>query len=178
MLELSFDDLLSRLHQLDEDAYLLYDSDVRFHIIIVGGSALILQKYRTNATHDIDSISVSKELLPLLDKYDINTRAEAYINSFPYNHEDRLKLILSGKKVDVYTISLEDVVIAKLYAARSVDMFDITTEEVLNSIDWKQLKYLATDENEAWASRLNDTNYYVFLDTFKEYERKYNPCAS
>ena len=177
MLELSFDNMLMRLHQLDEDAYLLYDSNIRFHIIIVGGSALILQKYRMTATHDIDSISVSKELWPLLEKYDINMRAQAYINSFPYNHEDRLVLIMSGKKIDVYSISLEDVIIAKLYASRPIDISDITSQEVLNKIDWEKLKHLATDENEAWASRQNDNNYQVFLDAYKAYERKYNPCA-
>ena len=175
MSRFSFDDILSRLRQLDEDAYLLYDSNIRFHIIIVGGSALILQKYRTNATQDIDSISVSKELQPLLEKYDINTRAQAYINSFPYNHEDRLNLILSGKKVDIYAISLEDVVIAKLYASRPVDLADITSKEVLNNIDWDKLKHLATSKNEAWASRLNDNNYSIFLDAYKEYERIHSP---
>ena len=144
--------MLSRLQHLDEDAYLLFDSDIRFSIIIVGGSALILQKYRINATQDIDSIAVSKELYPLLEKYDINTRVQAYINSFPYNFEDRLVLVFKGRKVDAYTASLEDVVVAKLYASRSVDIFDITEDEVLRSIDWDKLEYLATDETEAWSS--------------------------
>ena len=178
MFELSYDDLLMRLRQLDEDAYLLYNTDTRYHIIIVGGSALILQKYRTNATQDIDAISASKELYPILEKYDINTRVQAYINSFPLNYEDRLNLVLAGKRVDVYTLSLEDVVIAKLYASRPLDIADITSREVIDSIDWEKLKHLATDENEAWASRLNDNNYSIFLDAYNDYERMYKPCVN
>ena len=178
MLMLSFEDLLSRLRQLDEDAYLMSDSDVRYYMVIVGGSALILQKCRTNATQDIDSISFSKELYPLLEKYDINARVQAYINCFPLNYEDRLIPVLNGRKVDFYTASLEDVVIAKLYASRSVDIFDITSDEVLQSLNWEKLRHLATDDDEAKASRLNDSNYSVFLDAYKEYERRYNPCAN
>ena len=156
----------------------MYDSDIRFSIIIVGGSALILQKYRTNATQDIDSISVSKELYPLLEKYDINTRVQAYINCFPYNFEDRVSMVFEGRKVDVYTASLEDVIIAKLYASRSVDIFDITDDEVLKSVDWGKLNYLATDESEAWSSKINENSYNMFLDSYKEYVRRYKPCEN
>ena len=38
------EDLLERLDRLDEDASLMFDGDERFHLIIVGGGALILRQ--------------------------------------------------------------------------------------------------------------------------------------
>lgn len=76
------DDLRKRLERLDEDADLIND---RYQMVIVGGSAFILLGKLTRATHDIDALSVPKELYSLLGKYDINTDVEAYIDNFPYN---------------------------------------------------------------------------------------------
>ncbi len=69
------DDLLERLDRLDEDASLMFGDDERFRLVIVGGGALILLECILRATHDVDVISASPELLCLLDKYDINTFA-------------------------------------------------------------------------------------------------------
>ena len=65
------EDLLERLARLDEDADLLFDDDRRFRMVIVGGSALILLETITRATHDIDALDVSPEIVDLLEKYDI-----------------------------------------------------------------------------------------------------------
>ena len=43
-------------------------------------------------------------------------------------------------------------------------------------IDWDLLHRLATAEDEARASALNEYRYREFLDKFKEYERNYRPC--
>lgn len=56
-------DLLSRLDRLDEDASLMYDRDEQFKLVIVGGSALILLERITRATHDVDAISASYEII-------------------------------------------------------------------------------------------------------------------
>ena len=56
------DDLRKRLERLDEDADLLIDNDDRYQMVIVGGSAFILLGKLTRATHDIDALSVPKEL--------------------------------------------------------------------------------------------------------------------
>lgn len=69
--------------RLDEDADLLFDDDRRFRMVIVGGSALILLETITRATHDIDALDVSPEIVDLLEKYDINTRVGTFINNFP-----------------------------------------------------------------------------------------------
>ena len=47
------------------------DNNDRYQMVIVGGSAFILLGKLTRATHDIDALSVPKELYSLLGKYDI-----------------------------------------------------------------------------------------------------------
>ena len=177
-MKMGHDELLGRLMRLDEDAALLFDTNERFHLVIVGGGALILLEHIVRATHDIDAISVSKELLELLDKYDINCRVQTYINNFPYNYEDRLvPLPIKGKKIDFFTASLEDIVIAKLYSVRKTDQADIEADSVLENLDWALLEKLALDEGEARASALNERNYAEFRANYDEYTRRCRPCG-
>jgi len=178
MLKLLHDDLLARLKGLDEEVALTLDGDDRYYMIIVGGSALVLRRLRDTATHDIDVVSNSKELFPYLDKYDINTRVEAYINCFPYNFEDRVEMLHKGRRIDFYTVSLEDAVIAKLYAMRPQDALDISSEQVLGKLDWALLDKLATDSGEAQASALNERSYSIFLDAYADYARRHRPCVN
>ena len=67
------DDLRKRLERLDEDADLMIDNNDHYQMVIVGGSAFILLGKLTRATHDIDALSVPKELYGLLGKY-VSTR--------------------------------------------------------------------------------------------------------
>ena len=162
------DDLRKRLERLDEDADLMIDNDDRYQMVIVGGSAFILLGKLTRATHDIDALSVPKELYGLLGKYDINTDVEAYIDNFPYNFQDRLQpLPFGGTKVQFYTPSLEDLVIAKLCSFRDTDKADVESEAVRNSLDWNLLEHLATDEDELRASILNDWRYGDNAQSFR-----------
>lgn len=164
------DDLMERLIRLDEDADLLFDDDRRFRMVIVGGSALILLETITRATHDIDALDVSPEITELLEKYDINTRVATFINNFPYNYDDRLVPVrLNGRRIDFYTASLEDIIIAKLYSGRPTDVQDIIDPKVLRAVDWDRLEYLATSEDEAKASALNEFRYEEFLDSYHTY---------
>ena len=156
-------ELIERLKRLDEDASLMFDDDRRFRIVIVGGGALILLETIDRATLDIDALSVSRELLPLLERYDINALVAAYINNFPYNYEDRLhKLEIESSKIDFYTASLEDIVIAKLCSFRDTDRQDVISPEVLKEIDWDLLEKLATDEDELKAN-ISDRGYSEFM---------------
>ena len=172
------DDLLERLARLDEDADLLFD-DSRFRMVIVGGSALILLETITRATHDIDALDVSPEIMGLLEKYDINTRVGTFINNFPYNYDERLVPVrLDGRRIDFYTASLEDIVIAKLYSGRATDVQDIIDPRVLKAINWEQLEHLATAEDEARASALNPFRYEEFLDSYRTYVERWCPCEN
>lgn len=173
------DDLLERLTRLDEDADLLFDDDRRFRMVIVGGSALILLETIMRATHDIDALEVSPEISELLEKYDINTRVSTFINNFPYNYDLRLVPVrLNGRRIDFYTASLEDIVIAKLYSNRPTDVQDLIDPDVLRAIDWDRLEYLATAEDEARASALNDFRYAEFLDSYRTYVRRWKNCET
>ena len=172
-------DLLERLARLDEDADLLFDDDRQFKMVIVGGSALILLETITRATFDIDALDVSPEIAGLLEKYDINTRVATFINNFPYNYDDRLVPIsMNSRRIQFYTASLEDVVIAKLCSGRATDVQDIIDPNVLSAIDWEKLEYLATDEFEAKASALNPYRYQEFLDSYKTYKERWCPCEN
>lgn len=173
---MQYADLYERLKRLDEDAALLYDDARRLRLTIVGGSALILLEVISRATLDMDALEASPELLKLMERYDINCRVQTYINNFPYNFEDRLKKVpIEGKKIDFYTASLEDIVIAKLFSVREVDRQDIISEKVLQNIDWNRLEHLAIAEDELKASVLNDKNYAEFLVNYEEYVRRYRP---
>ncbi|MBQ2764019.1 MAG: hypothetical protein IJF43_03145 [Firmicutes bacterium] len=173
------EDLLERLKGLDEEAALLFDTDRRFRIVIVGGSALILLKVIPRATMDIDALRVSGELMGLIEKYDINCNVKAFEDQFPYNYEDRLqKLPIDGEVIDFYTASLEDIVAAKLYSNRDTDRQDIISEEVLAKLDWKLLDHLATAEDEVKASILNPRRYRDFLANYEEYKRRFCPCGN
>jgi len=46
--------------------------------------------------------------------------------NFLYNYEDRIKALpIESRKINFYTASLEDIVIAKLYSSRPSDIIDI-----------------------------------------------------
>ena len=173
------EDLLERLRRLDEDADLLYEDDRRFEMIVVGGSALILLDSISRATHDIDALNVPRELADLIEKYDINTQAETYINNFPYNFEDRLQPVpIEGQKIDFFTASLEDIVIAKLCSGRDTDSSDLVQEEILQTLDWDVLEHLATAEDELKLSALNDRCYGEFKANYDEYVGRFRPCGN
>ena len=171
-----YDDLIERLKRVDEDAALLYNDDRRFHMVIVGGGALILLETISRSTMDIDVLDASAEIRGLLEKYDINCNVQTYINNFPYNYEDRLvPLQIESQKIDFYCASLEDIVIAKLHSSRATDRQDILNPGVIKALDWELLDYLAHSENEAKASSLNDRVHQDFLVDYEEYIRRCRP---
>lgn len=168
------EDLLSRLDRLDEDSSYVFSEENRFKIVIVGGCALVLQDYIKRSTHDIDALLVSKELTGILSKYDIDIRVSAYSCNFPYNFEDRLlKLDIGGRRIDFYTVSLEDIVISKLYSNRLKDKIDIENDNVLNELNWELLDILVNDEMEVKASSLNNRTYSELKQSYEDYKRRF-----
>ena len=105
--------------------------------------------------------------------------ADLMIDNFPYNFQDRLQpLPFGGTKVQFYTPSLEDLVIAKLCSFRDTDKADVESKAVRNSLDWDLLEHLATDEDELRASILNDWRYRDFYIRYQEYVERWRPCES
>jgi hypothetical protein len=176
VLEMSESDILQRLYDLDEDISFIYTPDIRFRLIIVGGGALLLRGIISRVTSDIDVLQADRRLIALMEVYDINCRVNAYENNFPYNYEDRIELVWSGKNIDYYTASLEDIIIAKLCAGRPEDLDDI--RDAVQFIDWVKLELLAKDKNELRLSLLSDNMYYNFLGNYEEFERRYRPCKN
>lgn len=170
------EDILERLDKMDMEAFATIDDLNMYHLVIVGGSGLVLLGTINRATQDIDALDAAPAIQHLLEKYDANLRVSTYINHFPYNYEDRLQgLPVGGRKILFFTASLEDIVIAKLYSPRDIDRQDIISEEVLKNIDWDRLKHLALDEDEAKSSALNEHSYRNFLYAYNEYVRMYGP---
>lgn len=158
--------------RLDEDASLMFDGDDRFICIIVGGSALILLGYLTRATHDIDLLHTPRELLELLEKYDMNTNVSAHMDNFPDDYPERVhKIDLPTQKIDFYTLSLEDLVVSKLAAWRGKDEQDITSDAVLRAIDWNQL---AKSADMVRMGIISDRARGEFDLRYEEYVEKYH----
>jgi hypothetical protein len=91
------------------------------------------------------------------------------------NFEDRITLFHKGRRIDFFVLSLEDIVVAKLCAARQEDKEDIVSIDVLKNIDWELLEHLATDDDELKAASLNERSYKDFLYDYSEYVRRYKP---
>jgi len=167
-------DILSRLDLLDEDTSYIFSENIRFRMVIVGGSALLLNEFIERSTYDIDVLIVSCELVQLLSKYDIDNRTSIYLFNFPYNFEDRLvKLDIGGRRIDFYTVSLEDIVISKLYSSRVKDSIDIENELVLIHLDWELIDKIIMDENEVKASSLNDRTFSELFHSYEEFKRRF-----
>lgn len=170
------EDILRRLNLLDEEAALLFPTTVHYKMILLGGSALMLQRWLSRATYDIDAVSVPPELAALLDKYDINTKAEAYLDHAPYNYPDRVVAIdAGGQAIDYYTLSLEDLVITKLCSIRDTDWCDAENQTIRQNINWNLLDQLAYDADELRASILSDREYAEFLTRYKNYTERWRP---
>lgn len=166
------EDIQYRLLQLDEDADLMFDEEQHFICIIVGGSAFVLLGYSTRATHDIDMLKASPELNSLLHKYDMNTNVQAYLDNFPDDCWERLTPIqLHTKRIRFYTLALEDLIVSKLAAYRGQDISDISSDEVIRSINWDQLNKSA---DMLRMGMLNERTRSEFDFAFQTYWEKYH----
>lgn len=182
MKELTREDLINRLVEFDEEAYLRYadtNQGERFHIVVVGGGALLLSGMILRATHDMDAIDISPELRKFMEAYDINTYVSAHMDTFAASYPDRVQpLPIPGRIIDFYSVALEDIIIGKLCAYRDHDIADITMPRVLGAVNWELLHDLAYSEDGVKGSMLNERRYQEFLFRFQEYERMYRPCES
>lgn len=173
-LELGEEALRSRLVAFDAAVHLRFPGRA-FQLTLVGGGALVLLGCLARATADLDALSVPRELVDLMQQFDINCRVNAYVNNFAYGFEDRLvPLDLETKAVQCYAASLEDIVAAKLHSSRPTDEHDVRRPEVLAVLDWERLDLVAEDMRE---SSLNDRNYAEFLRNYAEFREAFGPCV-
>lgn len=166
-------ELTKKLILLDEEISMVLPNSEHIALTIVGGGALILQDYLNRITLDIDLIDVySNELVPIFEKYDVNIRSNAFCDCMAENYAQRLKkLDIKTRSIDYYVLSLEDLVIMKLFSDRGKDRDDIRKEEVIKSIDWDLLNKIISD-GEADNS-FNERRYKDFLYKYNEYIKEY-----
>lgn len=164
-------DLIERLKALDEDAVLVLPH--RISMVIVGGSALILGNYVSRTTQDIDVINrFPEKLQSILESHDINNRSNAFADCLAENYQDRLiKLDIETKMIDYYLLSLEDLVIMKLYSDRPNDYLDITNANTIVNLNWNLLDEIISS-GEADVS-FNQRRYKLFLEKYEKYKREY-----
>ena len=95
----------------------------------------------------------------------------AYRINFPENYLERIvKVNIPTKKVNFYTLSLEDLVVSKLCAMRGKDIEDIENELVYNSLDWDLLDRLIDD---VCYGMLTDFDKNILLEHYKDYKERF-----
>lgn len=174
-------DIEEKLKRIDEDIFFSgVRGDRRPQVVIVGGGALLVRDLTSRAvTKDVDILQDEADDAArriLYSDPDFNNACAAYLQSIPYNFEDRLvPLDLDTLAVDYRTPSVEDLAVMKLYRWEASDKLDLTSEEFLSKLDWEQLDYLITSPCEAAASRIalleQDREFKNLLHNYEEYKR-------
>ena len=162
-------ELISKLVALDEEVSMVLPNDERINMTIVGGGALILQGYLNRITLDIDLIDIYYPILmPILEKYDVNCRSNTFVDCLAENYTSRLvKVNLSTKIIDYFTLSLEDLVIMKLFSTRGKDHQDIREKGIIEKLNWGLLDSIISS-GEVDVS-FNERRYKEFLSRYHEY---------
>ena len=145
-------------------------------VVIVGGGAFVLRDLTSRpSTHDIDVFMVDERLREIISHYpEVNGSVMAYMDSIPYNFEDRLlEIPVKTKTVVFKTPSIEDLAVMKLYGWRPNDIADLTSNAFLEQVNWDLLDHLVYDSNEAKASALIPRRYEEKVAIYEEYRREY-----
>lgn len=163
---------------MDEEATLLlnHEKRVRYPVVIVGGSALLLRDLTNRpTTRDIDVLDFHETLRGVLSNYAAVSNAVAtYIDQIPYNFEDRLERIeLSTKTIEFLTPSIEDIAVMKLYGWRHNDQQDLESLVEHERLDWIALDHLVYDPAEAQASALSPRRYSEMVSTYEKFARRH-----
>lgn len=167
-------DLIKKLLQADEDISMIYQGTDKIKVILVGGSSFVLKQYINRQTPDIDTLGLYRELEAIFNKYDINSRANAYSDNLPYNYEDRLeKVDIKTKIIEYYVLSLEDAVIMKLFSHRGKDNDDITQPKVLSEINWQLLERIVSSGELDYS--FDEKRLILFKSNYNKYVKAYKP---
>jgi hypothetical protein len=164
-------DLRERITNLDNDILALYGYKCQPEITIVGGSALMLlgELPANRFTTDIDVLEFSDELRNLLTRYDMNTDVSTFLYNFPSSWRERRQQInLDTICLKVFTMSLEDLVIAKLLASRKSDWSDLSNLSESNEIDWEALQSIINNPLEIQVNLNTDEQWSDFLKAYKK----------
>lgn len=167
------EDIKENLLKLDREIYLFTQSSRSIDVVIVGSTCLAFLANISRRTQDIDILKMTHNIPnDILHKYKMNTAVQAFGESnLPYNYEDRLVYLnINTKIINYYLLSLEDIIISKIYAGREKDKFDINLESVIKKIDWIKLEKCA---KEMEMSAMNLRVYKEFKDSYNDFLRRY-----
>lgn len=164
------DNLIETIHEMEEVTKLFKLEP--FDIYIIGGSACVLGEYTNRATLDVDFIDLgypSKygKAFSLLRDYDM-LEYESTILSPTY--KQRAIKLNEFKYINVYILSMEDVVVSKIIRLSKKDIED------LNQIVPKCNKTLLNNIIEEIIERkdLFETKKAEFIKKLKIFKEKYN----
>ena len=164
------DNLIETIHEMEEVTKLFKLEP--FDIYIIGGSACVLGEYTNRATLDVDFIDLgypSKygKAFSLLRDYDM-LEYESTILSPTY--KQRAIKLNEFKYINVYILSMEDVVVSKIIRLSKKDIED------LNQIVPKCNKTLLNNIIEEIIERkdLFETKKAEFIKNLKIFKEKYN----
>ena len=164
------DNLIETIHEMEEVTKLFKLEP--FDIYIIGGSACVLGEYTNRATLDVDFIDLgypSKygKAFSLLRDYDM-LEYESTILSPTY--KQRAIKLNEFKYINVYILSMEDVVVSKIIRLSKKDIED------LNEIVPKCNKTLLNNIIEEIIERkdLFETKKAEFIKKLKIFKEKYN----
>jgi hypothetical protein len=167
------EDLLAVLAELDGDLLASYGMSRRFEMTIVGGGALILLGVLApeRVTMDIDVLEVPQELYGFLERYNMNAAVATFAYDFPEHwRERRQKLPFHGDCLDVYTMSLEDLVLSKLMAYRASDRQDLQQLAKSESLDWNKLAELVDNPLEFRVNMETEDDWQDFLERYEVFK--------
>ena len=166
------EELLNKLKLADEEIADAFGEGIIIKVIIAGGSSLLVRRLLARQTKDIDIINFYNEVEHIFNKYNINSRILTYGDSLAENYEDRLEDIDVETKVVKYKmLSLEDLVIMKLHSHRSKDYLDISSKEVVESLNWELLDQIVSS-GEVDTS-FNQRVYKEFLEQYEKYKKEH-----
>lgn len=166
--------LLANLIKIDEEVSLLFEpTNVKIKIVITGGGAFLLKGLISRSTPDIDVLNGYKQIEFILNKYNANTRVNAYSDCFAYNYEDRLeKVELKTKMLEYYVLSTEDLIISKLFSFRPKDIEDIKSTMKKGVVNLNKLIQIV-DSGEVKNACLSDRHYDEFMFNYNKFLKEY-----
>jgi len=164
--------ILKKQFELASEELELRFPNEKFSILVVGGAALMLLDNQTNKkTNDIDLLWVSDgKIIKVLENYSMNTRVNAFSDQYSSDIQDRwIKLDGINDNLTVLISSLEDVIAAKLAAARKKDYDDLHKKEVIEKINWKTLDHIIFEE--LVIDYFNERKYEFLKDQYEDYKK-------
>lgn len=107
-----------------------------------------------------------------MERYNINNNVVTYRNNFPDDYIKRcVKQDVPTKKISIYTASLEDIVISKLFSVRPQDAKDIRDPKIVAALDWDLLDKIVNSDDFR-DNILSDHTYRMFMLDYRDYREE------